>query len=118
MRAAAYSAWRLIRDARASAGLTQQALAQRVGTSQSAIARYESAKSLPNIDTLHRILAACGQSLELRAVPIDADGYGQLEESLKLTPRERLERNRRVTGLAAKAARAHREGRVRPLKPI
>lgn len=97
--------------------MTQQALAERAGTTQSAIARYESAKSLPNIDTLHRILAACGQRLELRAVALDAAGYGQLEESLKLTPRERIERNRRVTALAAKAARAHREGRVRPLTP-
>ena len=117
MRSAGYAAWRLIRDGRTAAGLTQQGLAERAGTTQSAIARYEAARSLPNIDTLHRILAACGLRLELRAVRVDAASYSQLEESLKLTPKERVERNRRVTALAAKAARAHHEGRVRPLVP-
>lgn len=117
MKANGYSVWRLIREARSAAGLGQQALADRAGTTQSAIARYESAKALPNIDTLHRILAACGQRLELQAVPVDADSQRQLAESLRLTPRQRMERNRRVTALAAKAATAHREGRTRPLQP-
>ena len=117
MRPAGYPAWRLVRDGRTAAGLTQQALAERAGTTQSAIAKYESARSLPNIDTLHRLLAACGFRLELRAIPLDAASGSQLEESLTLTPKERIERNRRVTALAAKAARAHREGHVRPLTP-
>lgn len=115
-RAGGFSVWKLIRDARAAAGLTQQALAERAATAQSAIARYESARSLPDIDTLQRVLAACGQRLDISATTIDQESYRQLEESLKLTPRERLERNRRVTRLAEKAARAHREGRVRPLR--
>ena len=115
MRAGAHGTWRLVREARLAAGITQQELAARVGTAQSAIARYESAKSLPDIDTLHRVLAACGQRLELRAVPIDDQHLRQLRESLALTTGQRVERNRRVTRLAAKAARAHREGRVRPL---
>ena len=118
MSAGAFSAWRLIRDARVAAGLTQRQLAERAGTSQPAIARYESAKSLPDIDTLHRLLAACGQRLELTAVPVGPDGHRQLRESVELTPRQRIDRNRRVTKLAAKAAAAHEKGAVRRLTPV
>ena len=57
--------WALIREARRRAGLTQAELAQRVGTSQPAIARYERARSMPDIATLHRIVEACDLELHL-----------------------------------------------------
>jgi transcriptional regulator with XRE-family HTH domain len=69
MHSKAFGVWRLLREARASAGLTQRQLAERAGTAQSAVARYETARALPGLDTLHRLLAACGQRLELRTVP-------------------------------------------------
>jgi len=105
----------LIRDARRDAGLTQKQLAEVAGTTQSAVARYEAARALPDIDTLHRLLAACGRRLELLAVPMDTVDVRQLRESLEMTPAQREDRNRRVTRLAAEAAQAHRSGRVRPL---
>jgi hypothetical protein len=55
----------LIRDARRSAGLTQGQLAERAGTSQAAIARYESATASPSVATLERILSAAGKTLTL-----------------------------------------------------
>ena len=115
MRAGAFESWRLLRDSRTAAGLTQAALAERAGTTQSAVARYESARALPDIDTLHRLLAACGYRLTLNALPVDTQARRQLRESLQLTPAQRARRNQRATRLAEKAARAHREGRVRPL---
>lgn len=115
MRAGAYPAWRMIREARHDVGMTQKQLAELAGTTQSAVARYETARALPDIDTLHRLLAACGQRLELRSVPIDPVDLRQLRESLELTPGQRENRNRRVTRLAAEAAEAHQAGRVRPL---
>ena len=115
MRAGAYPVWRLIREARHEAGLTQKQLAERAATTQPAVARYETARALPDIDTLHRLLTACGRRLELRSVPIDPVDLRQLRESLELTPAQREDRNRRVTKLAAEAAEAHRSGRVRPL---
>lgn len=52
MRSSAFAVWRLLRDARTSAGLTQRQLAERAGTAQSAVARYETARALPDLDTL------------------------------------------------------------------
>ncbi len=54
-----------LREARAHAGLSQAALAERAGTSQSAIARYETGAAQPSLPTLERLLAACGARLEL-----------------------------------------------------
>lgn len=59
----------LIRTAREQVGLSQLALAERAGTSQPAISRYESGASSPSIETLDRILAAAGARLELTVVP-------------------------------------------------
>ncbi|MXP41982.1 helix-turn-helix domain-containing protein [Altererythrobacter soli] len=46
--------------ARAHAGLTQEELAERLGTSQSAIARLESGRSRPSATTLAKLAAATG----------------------------------------------------------
>jgi ribosome-binding protein aMBF1 (putative translation factor) len=52
--------------ARARAGLSQAELAARMGTSQSAIARLESGRSLPSAKTLLRFAQATGSKVELR----------------------------------------------------
>ena len=56
--------------ARAEAGLTQSEVAARVGTTQSAIARLESAqpKHSPSIATLQRYAKALGCKVEIRFV--------------------------------------------------
>jgi transcriptional regulator with XRE-family HTH domain len=56
--------------ARAAAGLTQGEVAARVGTTQSAIARLESAqpKHSPSIATLQRYAEALGCKVEIRFV--------------------------------------------------
>jgi transcriptional regulator with XRE-family HTH domain len=56
--------------ARAESGLTQAEVAERVGTTQSAIARLESAtpKHSPSIATLQRYARALGYRLEVRLV--------------------------------------------------
>lgn len=55
----------LIRTTRASAGLSQGALAARAGTSQPAVSRYESGASSPSVATLDRLLAVMGARLDL-----------------------------------------------------
>lgn len=59
----------MVRDARRSAGLSQQALATRMGTTQSAVAGLESDRSSPRVATLERALRACGRELSLMAAP-------------------------------------------------
>ena len=56
--------------ARVAAGLTQAQVAKRVGTTQSAIARLESAASQhsPSIATLQRYARALGYRVEIRLV--------------------------------------------------
>ncbi len=56
--------------ARAEAGLTQAEVAARIGTTQSAIARLESAepKHSPSIATLQKYAKALGCTVELRLV--------------------------------------------------
>lgn len=56
--------------ARARAGLTQDAVAERMGTTKSAISRLEgSGKHAPSLSTLQRYAQAVGCSLQVRLVP-------------------------------------------------
>ena len=52
--------------ARVRAGLSQAELAERMGTSQSAIARLESGQTLPSTKTLLRFAEATRSKVELR----------------------------------------------------
>ena len=56
-------------EARAKAGLTQEELAKRMDTSQSAIARLETGRSLPSGRTLERFAKATGTSLRISFEP-------------------------------------------------
>lgn len=80
----------LVRYSRLRAGLTQQQLAARVGISQPALARIESGRISPRIDTLARLLRACGMSLE--PMPRAGEGIDRstIRRMLKRSPRERL----------------------------
>jgi uncharacterized protein len=58
-----------LRQARFDANLSQVDLATRAGTSQPALARYETGSALPTLPTLERLLAACGRRLEIQTPP-------------------------------------------------
>ena len=62
---------RLVQEARQRAYLTQRDMAERVGTSQSAIAKLEQGGTNPTIDTLARCAAAAGFALQVKLVPLD-----------------------------------------------
>jgi DNA-binding XRE family transcriptional regulator len=56
--------------ARSRAGLTQDAVAERMGTTKSAISRLESAgKHAPSLATLKRYASAVGCELQVKLVP-------------------------------------------------
>lgn len=79
----------LIRRVRAAAGLSQMELARRAGTSQPALARYETGVALPTIPTLERLLSACGQRLQLRAVRTTEPGAAATSLRGQVGPRAR-----------------------------
>jgi transcriptional regulator with XRE-family HTH domain len=73
----------LIRMARRQAGLTQQSLAKRAGTSQAAMSAYESGRRSPSVETLCRILAAAGFEVRMRlAAPDTHDAARLVAESM------------------------------------
>jgi transcriptional regulator with XRE-family HTH domain len=81
----------LIRTARLAEGLTQNELAARLGTTQSAVARLEANGANPRIETLARALSACGRELSLEARP----HHSSIDETLvarqlRMSPAERL----------------------------
>ena len=89
----------VLREARRRAGLTQAELAEACGVKQPAISRIETGAVDPTVETLDRLLAACGESLE--SAPRLGIGIDRtlIHENLKLSPAQRLE-------YAAGAARA------------
>jgi len=94
----------LIHRVRSAAGLSQRALAERAGTSQPAIARYERGVAIPSWETLRRLVGACGHSVELSAeLAPDPEDVDLALRMLELTPLERLRtlpRYARLHGLA------------------
>jgi len=98
-----------LNQARRAAGLTQRELARRSGIPQSAIARIERDRQVPRLDTLERLLKACG--FELRLGPIRGGGVdrSQLREWVEMSPPERL---RRATGYGRLV------GRMRNATPV
>ena len=82
---------RMLRYARRSAGMTQRELAAESEIPQSAIARIESGRTVPRIDTLERLLIACGFTVDVG--PLAGVGVDRtlLRDLMRLTPAERAE---------------------------
>ena len=80
-----------LRRVRAQAGLSQRALAERAGVAQPAIARIESGRVDPGVETLSHLLESCG--FELGAAPRRGEGIDRtvIRQLLRLTPLQRLE---------------------------
>ncbi len=80
----------LIREARLRSGLTQQQLATRAGTSQSAIARWESGAVQPSLERLRELIRACGLELTYGLANYD-DSYDYfIDQRLRLDPEGRV----------------------------
>jgi transcriptional regulator with XRE-family HTH domain len=60
--------------------MTQAEVAERAGTSQSAVSVYESGATVPSLTTLGRLLDACGHTLVLDARPTVRRGASSLAE--------------------------------------
>jgi transcriptional regulator with XRE-family HTH domain len=81
----------LLREARLIAGLSQAELAERIGTTQPVVSRWERDVEVPRIDTLGRALQACGFEVDLVFRRHDDVDRTQILRQLTLTPEERLD---------------------------
>ena len=82
----------LIKEARKRGGLSQRELAEQLGTTQPVIARWETGKRSPTFERVVEAVRACGFDLAARIVARDDQHALLVNETLKMTPRERLEK--------------------------
>jgi transcriptional regulator with XRE-family HTH domain len=94
----------LIRSVRGRAGLSQAALAARLGTTQSVVSRWERGGDEPRLSTLERIARACGGRLVVTVEPDDVD-RAQIRQHLAMSPAERLASVANVSRMLATARR-------------
>jgi|SRR5450432_2689583 len=98
----------LLPYARSKANLSQRELGRRAGVTQASISRIEDGRTSPRLDTLERLLDACGFQLEVvpkRGVGVDRTAMRDL---LQLSPERRAQ-------LATEEAR--NLDRIRPVRP-
>ena len=83
----------LLREVRSRRGVSQQLLAARAGTTQSAISRIEAGRVSPSVDTLWELLFLLGEDLELSAQARDSGIDVTLNQAnLSFTPGQRVQR--------------------------
>jgi transcriptional regulator with XRE-family HTH domain len=80
----------LLKEARRRAGLTQAELAERSGRPQSTIARWESGRVQPSLESLRDAIRACGLELGFTIANFDDSYIPFIERNLALLPSERL----------------------------
>lgn len=79
----------IVLEARLGAGLSQRELARRSSVPQAAISRIEHGLVSPRVETLDRLLRACGKDVRLIERPGRDVDRTLILERLRLTPAER-----------------------------
>lgn len=84
---------RIIQEARLRAGLTQAALAERLGRDRAQIARWETGGQEPSFENVRAVVEACGFVLKLEISDPEQDVAldAQLETSLLQAPQQRVQ---------------------------
>lgn len=102
----------LIKTTRKRHGLSQERLARRVGTKQSAISRLERGEVSPTVETLNLVLNAMGERLQIEGVALPRD-YDPLHRKAQAerSPEERLALAVSWNRMAGRFAAAGREAR-------
>jgi transcriptional regulator with XRE-family HTH domain len=102
----------LIREARRRAGLTQRQLAERLGTTQSAIARLERGGTEPSFDRVVEAVRACGFELVPRLIPADDSDWSVASTNLSVDPDARVRRHHAALRFAEAGRRAMTDARA------
>jgi hypothetical protein len=80
----------LIREARRRAQLTQSELAARLDSHQSVVARWETGRASPDLDTVQKAVRAAGFELGLSLHPADEHDLALIRRELRILPQQRL----------------------------
>jgi transcriptional regulator with XRE-family HTH domain len=99
----------IVREARRRSGLSQRQLAERTGTTQSAIARIEGGATEPSFARVRRLVSACGFDLVPRIAPSDDSDWAVASANVLLSPEARVRQHQ----AAVRFARAGREALAR-----
>lgn len=104
----------LIHTTRARHGLSQERLARRVGTRQSAISRLEADEVSPSFETLELVMRAMGEQLTIDADPSQRDyDPAHLRATRARPAAERLALGISWNRMAGRLAAAGRQARAR-----
>jgi uncharacterized protein len=108
------TAGELLRKTRIERGLSQQQLARRTGTRQSAISRLEADEVSPSVDTLNKMLLAMGQRLDISvSAPLRDYDPAHRRATAERSPSERLALGISWNRMAGRLAEAGRVARGR-----
>jgi len=94
----------VIRQARRRAGLTQRELAERLGTHQSVVARWEALTTSPTFEAVGAACIACGYDLDWQLRIQDTDTERVLHEQRRRSPADRVEGARNLAALRPRRA--------------
>jgi transcriptional regulator with XRE-family HTH domain len=101
----------LVREARRRAGHTQRELAEKAGTTQSALARLEAGRTAPSFDLVLRLVRLCGFDLDIMLVERDDSDWAQALRLRDLTPARRVTRAEQVADVMWELREAGRRSR-------
>ena len=96
----------LIREARRRAGLTQRELAERLDTTQSAIARLERSGTEPSYERVAGAVHACGMELVPQLLRADDADWSVASTNLAIGPDARVRRHQAALRFAMAGRRA------------
>jgi transcriptional regulator with XRE-family HTH domain len=101
----------LIREARRRAGFTQRELAERLGTTQSAIARLERGGAAPSYQRVAEAVRACGMDLVPQLLPADDADWSVASTNLTVGPDARVRRHQAALRFAIAGRKALADAR-------
>lgn len=99
----------IVREARRRAGISQEQLAARLSTTQSAVARMERGRTEPSFARVVEAVRVCGLDLLPRLLAADDADWSVASANLALSIDQRVEQHRAALAFA-RAARGSRRG--------
>jgi transcriptional regulator with XRE-family HTH domain len=102
----------LVREARRRSRLTQRQLAERVGTTQSAIARLERGATEPTFERVAELVGACGLALVPQLLVADDADWSVASGNLAVGPETRVLRHQAALRFAEAGRKALTDARA------